>query len=194
MIDFLRGKLVTKETSFVIIDVGGVGYKVLISLSTFSEIKDSENITLLTYLNIKEDSHTLYGFVRESEKQMFLDLISVNGVGPATGLMIQSSLSASEIRNAILQGDVNRIKGVKGIGAKTAQRLILELKDKVTRSGDNTEEIIPNAYNTLKNEALNALVTLGINRSAADKSVSSIMKDNESLTLEEIIRQALKNR
>lgn len=195
MIDYLKGKLVVKDPAFLIIDVNGVGYRVLISLNTYSEVKDSEEIKLLTYLHIKEDSHTLFGFVREAEKRMFLDLISINGVGPSTGLMVQSSLTANEIKNAILKGDVNTIKGVKGIGAKTAQRIILELKDKVAKSSDeSSDEFVPNAYNTLKSEALNALVTLGLNRTTAEKSIGKILKESEgNISLENLIKQALKN-
>ncbi|MDH5398562.1 MAG: Holliday junction branch migration protein RuvA [Cyclobacteriaceae bacterium] len=195
MIEYLNGKLAIKDPTFVVIDVNGIGYKVLISLSTYADIKDKEAIKLLTYLHIKEDAHTLYGFMRDSEKRMFLNLISVNGVGPSTGLMVQSSLSAAELKNAIIQEDVNTIKSVKGIGAKTAQRLILELKDKLARESDVTaEEISGFSHNTIKSEALTALVTLGINRLAAEKTLNKILNNSgNEITLEELIKQALKN-
>jgi len=195
MIEYLKGRLVTKDPTYVVIDVNGVGYKVLISLNTFSEIKDKEDILLLTHLHIKEDAHTLYGFNKEAEKKMFLKLISISGIGPSTGLMIQSSLSASDLRNAILHEDVNTIKGVKGVGAKTAQRLILELKDSISKDGFVMEnEIISTPYNTMKFEALSAMVTLGINKITAEKSIEAILKKSENtITLEDLIKQALKN-
>ncbi|MDH5602493.1 MAG: Holliday junction branch migration protein RuvA [Cyclobacteriaceae bacterium] len=195
MIEYLKGRLVTKDPTYVVIDVNGVGYKVLISLNTYSEIKDKEDILLLTHLHIKEDAHTLYGFNKESEKKMFLKLISISGIGPSTGLMIQSSLSANDLRNAIVHEDVNTIKGVKGVGAKTAQRLILELKDSMAKEGFATEnEITSSPYNTMKFEALSAMVTLGINKISAEKSIEAILKKSENtITLEELIKQALKN-
>ena len=185
----------TKDPTYVVVDVNGIGYKVLISLGTFSEIKDKEVILLLTHLHIKEDAHTLYGFNNESERKMFLKLISISGIGPSTGLMVQSSLSASDLRNAILYDDVNTIKSVKGIGAKTAQRLILELKDSISKESFASEnEIVTSPYNTLKYEALSAMVTLGINKITAEKSIEAILKKSENtITLEELIKQALKN-
>jgi len=195
MIEYLKGRLVTKDPTYVVVDVNGIGYKVLISLGTFSEIKDKEVILLLTHLHIKEDAHTLYGFNNESERKMFLKLISISGIGPSTGLMVQSSLSASDLRNAILYDDVNTIKSVKGIGAKTAQRLILELKDSISKESFASEnEIVTSPYNTLKYEALSAMVTLGINKITAEKSIEAILKKSENtITLEELIKQALKN-
>ncbi len=195
MIDYLKGKLVLKEPTHVLMEVNGVGYRVNISLGTFSEIKDKEEITLLTYLHIKEDSHTLYGFANDSEKKMFLQLISINGVGPSTGLMIQSSLSAIELKQAILESDVATIQGVKGIGAKTAQRIILELRDKIAKSGiEEGAELFPESNNTLRKEALSALITLGINRSAAEKSIDRIIKsEGRDISLEDLIKLVLKN-
>uniref|UniRef100_UPI0030D71537 Holliday junction branch migration protein RuvA n=1 Tax=Algoriphagus aquimarinus TaxID=237018 RepID=UPI0030D71537 len=137
MIDYLSGKLVFKDPTYVIIDVGGIGYHVKISLQTYTEIKDEEQIKLLTFLHIKEDAHTLFGFKQEDEKRLFLLLLSINGVGPSTGLMILSSLNSVEIEQAILSGDVATIQHVKGIGTKTAQRIILELKDKVGKAGSD---------------------------------------------------------
>lgn len=195
MINYLKGKLAVKEPTYVIIDVGGVGYKVHISLGTFSELKDKEDIKILTYLHIKEDSQTLFGFVKESEKNMFLHLLSINGVGPSTGLMVQSSLTASELKQAILTDDVGTIQGVKGIGAKTAQRIILELRDKILKMGDGDDaDLFPQSHNTLRNEALSALVTLGINKNAADKSVDKILRsEGNNISLEDLIKQVLKN-
>ena len=195
MIDYLKGRLVVKEPTHVILDVNGVGYRVNISLSTYTEIKDKENLTLLTYLHIKEDSHTLFGFAQDSEKKMFMLLLSINGIGPSTGLMIQSSLSASELKEAILNKDVSTIQGVKGIGAKTAQRVILELSDKMAKSGfEDGVDLFPNSNNTIRKEALSALVTLGINKNAAEKSIDKILKiEGSELSLENLIKQVLKN-
>src|SRR5688572_25231951 len=130
MIAYIDGKLTFKDPTFVIIDVGGIGYQIRISLSTYAQLQEGERCKLFTYLHIKEDAHTLYGFSDPAEKNVFLHLISISGVGPGTGLMIISSLSVAEIQQAIVREDVRTIQQVKGIGAKTAQRIILELKDK----------------------------------------------------------------
>ncbi len=195
MITYLKGKLAYKDPTHVIVDVGGVGYEVKISLNTYSHIKDKEDLLIQTYLHVKEDSHTLFGFYEKSEKKRFLDLLSINGVGPSTALMILSSLDAIELQAAIAQEDVATIQRVKGIGGKTAQRIVLELKDKMKKEGllDKTVEIAPQIDNTLKNEALSALTTLGINKSAADKTINAIMREyGEDIRLEELIKQALK--
>ncbi|MEM9857522.1 MAG: Holliday junction branch migration protein RuvA [Bacteroidota bacterium] len=196
MIAYLKGKLVLKEPTHILLDVGGIGYHINISLSTFSDLKDKEDTLIHTYLHIKEDSHTLYGFSHESEKHMFMHLISISGIGPSTGLMIQSSLTSGELKEAIASEDVKTIQSVKGVGAKTAQRVILELKDKMRKEGFETtgKEIVSPSRNTVKNEALSALVTLGINKNAAEKSIDSILKNSgNTITLEELIKLALKN-
>lgn len=195
MITYLKGKLAYKDPTHVIVEVAGVGYEVKISLTTYGQIKDKEDILIQTYLHIKEDSHTLFGFYEASEKKRFLDLLSINGVGPSTALMILSSLDAKELQAAIAHEDVKTIQSVKGIGGKTAQRIVLELKDKMKKEGllDKTIEIAPLVDNTLKIEALSALTTLGINKSAAEKTISAIMKEyGEDLKLEDLIKQALK--
>ncbi|MCO6357883.1 Holliday junction branch migration protein RuvA [Roseivirga pacifica] len=195
MFSYLNGKLAYKDPTFVIIDINGVGYDVKISLHTFSQIKDQENIKLHTYLHIKEDAHTLFGFAEDKEKKLFLQLISISGVGPSTGLMVLSSLGPHETEQAILSEDVRTIQGVKGIGAKTAQRIILELKDKVGKDSDSDSLInIPSSNrNAIRNEALAALVTLGINKNAAQKSIDKILKQNPGdLSLEDLIKLALK--
>jgi Holliday junction DNA helicase RuvA len=195
MIAYIRGKLVHKDPTYVIIDVQGIGYKINISLTTYSAIKDQENCMLHTYLNVKEDSHTLFGFNEEAEKKVFLLLISISGVGPSTGLMVQSSLSAGELQNAIVTEDVKTIQSVKGIGGKTAQRIILELKDKILKEGisgsDQTSSLA--GYNTVRSEALSALITLGINKNMAEKTIDKILKNSgNEVTLEELIKLALK--
>lgn len=195
MIAYIKGKLAVKEPTHVVLETGGIGYWINISLNTYASIEDQENCKLLTYLHIKEDGHTLFGFYSEAEKQLFLDLISISGVGPNTGLMVLSSLSPSEVQKAIINEDVKTIQGIKGIGAKTAQRIILELKDKMKKSQtiEKTADMLPSLNNTLKDEALSALITLGINRTTAEKSVDFILKNSgDNITLEELIKRALK--
>ena len=195
MITYLKGRLAFKDPTHLVVDVGGVGYEVKISLITYSQVKDKEDILIQTYLHVKEDSHTLFGFYEQSEKKRFLDLLSINGVGPSTALMILSSLDAKELQAAIVQEDVKTIQSVKGIGGKTAQRIILELKDKMKKEGllDKSVEIQPRFDNTLRSEALSALTTLGINKSAAEKTVDKILKEyGEEIKLEELIKLALK--
>lgn len=193
MIAYLKGKLVHKEPAFVIIEVNGVGYQVMISLSTYSEIKDREDIKLHTYLNIREDAHILFGFANELERGMFLNLISVNGVGPSTAMMVLSSMSPNDLKNAILREDTASLQAIKGIGGKTAQRLILELKDKVKKEAFEAP-VLGGANNTTTKEALTALMTLGITKAAAEKSIEAVLKKSgNSLSLEELVKLALKN-
>jgi holliday junction DNA helicase RuvA len=196
MIAYLNGRLVHKDPTYVLIDVAGIGYQVKISLQTYSKIKEEEQLRLLTFLHIKEDAHTLYGFKEEQERRLFLQLISINGVGPNTGLMILSSLSSEEIEHAILSGDVGTIQAVKGIGTKTAQRIILELKDKLAKSSGN-ESTAPlgfvTAHNKIREEALQALLTLGFPKAVAEKNIAHILKNSSSdLSLEELIKASLK--
>ncbi|HCX24394.1 MAG: Holliday junction branch migration protein RuvA [Flammeovirgaceae bacterium] len=195
MINYLEGKLVVKDPTYVVVDINGVGYEAKISLITYAAIKNLESTKIYTHLHIKEDAHTLYGFSEQSEKRRFLDLISISGVGPSTGLMILSSLSPEELQQAILSEDVKTIQGVKGIGLKGAQRIVLELKDKMKKEGllEKAGEILPSSNNTLRNEALSALTTLGIAKPAAEKSIDTILKQHgQQMKLEELIKLALK--
>lgn len=196
MIAYLNGRLVIKDPTYVIIDVGGIGYHVKISLQTYSKIKDEEQIRLLTYLQVKEDAHTLYGFKEESEKRLFLLLISINGVGANTGLMILSSLTTEEVEQAILSGDVGTIQAVKGIGAKTAQRIILELKDKISKSGssDTGSNLgFLKQNNKIQEEALQALITLGFPKAVAEKNIAQVLKKTTGeISLENLIKASLK--
>lgn len=196
MIAFLDGRLAHKEPTFVILDVGGVGYHVNISLTTFAQIKNEEKCRLITHLHVKEDSHTLYGFSKSSEKSTFQNLISISGIGPSTALMMLSSLSPSELKNAIIQEDVKLIQSVKGIGGKTAQRVILELKDKMLKDGTiETGEIKASGSpsNTVRDEALQALTTLGIPRATAEKSINKAIKlIGADVSVEVLIKEALK--
>lgn len=191
MIHHLKGQLIEKNPTYVVIECNGVGYTLNISLHTFSLIPESEAISLYTYLQVKEDSHTLYGFKEKSEREIFKLLISVSGVGTSTARVMLSSLQPKEVINAIAIGDVPTIQSVKGIGAKTAQRVILDLKDKVLKvMGDDEVLMTPN--NTNKEEALSALEILGYNRRQAGKVVEKILKDDPESTVESIIKMALK--
>jgi Holliday junction DNA helicase RuvA len=191
MIGYLNGHLAVKDPTYVIIDVNGVGYEVKISLSTFSKIKDLDQCLVHTYLHVKEDSQTLYGFFDPEEKSMFLHLISISGVGPNTALMINSSLSVEEVRSAIVNDQVFRIQKVKGIGSKTAQRIILELKDKIRKEGYETG-ISESGGNSLRSEALAALNTLGISKNVAEKSIDMVLrKHGNNLALEDLIKFVL---
>ncbi|MDX5477374.1 Holliday junction branch migration protein RuvA [Fontibacter flavus] len=197
MIAYLKGKLVYKDPTFVIIDISGVGYHVKISLQTYSKIKDEEHIMLLTYLHIKEDAHTLYGFKEENEKRLFLHLISISGVGPNTGLMILSSLSSDELETAIAQEDFRTIQNVKGVGAKTAQRIVLELKDKIRKDVLLDQGQVQTGFigvnNKIREEALQALITLGFPKATAEKNIAAVLKKTGSeISLEELIKASLK--
>ncbi len=192
MIGYLTGNLTWKEPTQVIVDVHGIGYEAHISLNTYSKIKNAEKCKLFTYLHVKEDAHTLYGFYDPAEKSIFLKLISISGVGPGTAMMICSSLSVEEIQNAIVGDDVVTIKKVKGIGIKTAQRIILELKDKIIKEGVEAPAAGIRLHHPLKEEALSALITLGINKNVAEKTISIILKNNHDISLEELIKQALR--
>ena len=194
MIAYLKGKLVHKEPTHVVIEVNGIGYLVGISLHTFSEIKDREDLKLFTYLHVREDAHVLFGFATESEKQMFQLLISVNGVGPSTALVVLSYLTPNELKSAIVNEDTGALQAVKGIGGKTAQRLVLELKDKLRKEAlEETSGIPGMVRNTLRSEALTALVTLGIGKAAAEKSIDTLLKKSGgAISLEELVKQALK--
>ena len=195
MIAYIDGKLTFKDPTYVIVDVQGVGYQIKISLNTFSRLQEGERCKLHTFLHIKEDAHTLYGFAELAEKQVFLHLISISGVGPGTALMIVSSLTVPEIHQAIVREDVRTIQQVKGIGGKTAQRIILELKDKFKKDAlVDVSHTGPAAHNTNRNEALSALITLGFARTVAEKTLDGIIKrEGNTLSVEDLIKLALKS-
>jgi len=192
MIAHLQGKLVEKNPTEVIIDCNGVGYHVNISLHTYSLLPNSEAIKLFTYLQIKEDSHTLFGFVEKSEREIFKMLLSVSGIGASIARTMLSSLEPKQIIQAIASADVNTIQKIKGIGGKTAQRVILDLKDKVLKLYD-LDEISMIQNNTNKDEALSALEVLGFVRKSSERVVEKIVKENPEATVESIIKLALKN-
>lgn len=192
MITQIKGRLVEKTPTYVVIDCNGVGYLLHISLNTFSSIVDSEAITLYAHLSVKEDSHTLYGFIDKVEREIFRLLISVSGVGPSIARTMLSSMSSEEIQQAIASENIALIQSVKGIGAKTAQRVIIDLKDKILKTY-GLDAISLSQNNTNKDEALSALEVLGFNRKQSDKVLSAILKANQDATVELLIKQALKS-
>lgn len=192
MISFIRGKKIHIDPAKIIIEVNGIGYDINISLRTYSKLKDESEVFVYTHLNVKEDSHTLYGFNSESERNTFLSLLSINGVGPSTAIMILSSLSANELKKAIISSDTNKIKSVKGIGLKTAERIILELKDKVTFDDVDQDKFYDDIDNTIKDEALSALSSLGISKNIVEKHINDILDRNNDISLEDLIKEVLK--
>ncbi len=191
MITHLRGKLVEKNPTYAIIECNGIGYFTHISLHTFSNLPEDEAVFLYTYLSIKEDSHSLFGFIDKLEREIFKLLISVSGVGPSIARTMLSSMSTSEIQQAIASENVAAIQSVKGIGAKTAQRVIIDLKDKILKTYQ-IDEVSVVSDNTNKEEALSALEVLGFNRKLADKAVDKIIKSEGTVSVEDLIKKALK--
>ena len=192
MITYLKGKLAEKNPTNVIIECNGIGYFVLISLQTYTRIPDNENILLHTHLSIREDAHVLFGFYDKIEREIFKLLISVSGVGPSTAITMLSSMTTEQIQQAIANKDVIAIKSVKGIGDKTAQRVIVDLKDKILKTFNISEDLLT-SNNTIKNEALTALEVLGFSRKPSAKVVQSFLNESTDITIEELIKKALKN-
>jgi Holliday junction DNA helicase RuvA len=190
MITQIKGKLIEKNPTQVVVDCNGIGYEINISLHTFSSISADENIQLYTHLQVREDAHILYGFFTVQERSVFRLLISVSGIGTSTARTMLSSLSPAQIQLAIGSEDVQTIQGVKGIGLKTAQRVIIELKDKI-RSIQGSEEIPVHKSNTIKEETLSALEVLGYSRKASEKVVDKLIQSNPEITVEDSIKGAL---
>ena len=190
MITYIKGRLIEKTPTKIIVESNGIGYEINISLNTFESIPDEENIKIFTYLQRKEDSDILFGFSDESERAIFQQLISISGIDPSTARTILSSISPKEIQDAVWSEDVERIKSIKGIGLKTAQRLIIELKDKVELFDKKDLDLSGESYN-IKKEALLALSVLGFNKSKSEKIVSKIYFENKEIELQELIKQSL---
>ena len=191
MITHIHGKLIEKTPTHVIVDVNGVGYKIKISLQTFSQI-DGELCKLYTHLSIKEDSHTLFGFFEESERHLFRSLISVSGVGPSTAQVILSTYSPDEIIHNIVTADVKAIQSIKGIGGKTAQRIIIDLKDKIAKGVPTSDLLFDKIDNTIREEALSALLALGFTKKGAESKIDKVIKSNPEITsVEELVKTAL---
>lgn len=195
MFAYIEGELAHLDPTFAVIENHGIGYHMRISLSTFAAIKDTKGkCKLYTFFHIKEDAHTLFGFFDMIEKRVFQDLLSVSGVGPSIAVMMLSSMNAQEVQQAIANEDLRTVQSIKGIGAKTAQRLILELKEKMRKSLISSDiPVLGAGHNLKRQEALTALVTLGLPRAGAEKNIEIIMKKHgEEISLEDLIKQALK--
>ena len=194
MFAYIEGKISELTPTYVVVDCGGVGYLIHISLHTYAAIKDLTQARILTHHLVREDAQLLYGFSSEHERKLFLHLVSVSGVGANTARMMQSAMSPQELTDAILSGNVNKIQSVKGIGAKTAQRVIVDLKDRLAKEDWGTGFLSSesSSTNTAKDEALSALVMLGFNRSAAEKALQNILKINPNLSAELLIKEALR--
>jgi Holliday junction DNA helicase RuvA len=191
MYEYIKGKLIESSPAHAVIDVNGIGYFLNISVSSYSHINQKQEVLLYVHENIREDAYALYGFFDKAERELFRHLISVSGVGANTARMMLSSVSPGELHQAIVSGNVNLLKAVKGIGLKTAQRILVELKDKLGKdaSGDN---FLPGMDNTLREEALSALVMLGFNKVNCQKVVEHLLTENPTQTVETVIKQALK--
>jgi len=192
MIDYIKGDITQVTPTFVIIETAGIGYSINISLTTFSRLENQKTFKILIHEVIREDSHQLFGFADGEEREIFRLLISVSGVGANTARMMLSSLNPAEIEKAITSSDANLLKSIKGIGLKTAQRIIIDLKDKLGKHGAS-DEIFAFADNTRREEALSALVMLGFAKSAVSKVLDKIIREEKNLTVEDMIKRALKN-
>ena len=192
MIHHIKGLITFKSPTYVIVEAGGIGYKINISLNTYARIESLEQVKLLTYFHVKEDGQSLFGFSDEQERSLFTHLISVSGIGPATAQLVLSSMSTDEIRSAILAEDDRQFNRVKGIGPKTAKRIILELKDKVQKDAGEDWTPTTAADNTIRQEALSALIALGFSRIPVQKTLNQIIKENPEVdSVEKLIKLAL---
>lgn len=191
MYEYIRGKIADISPASIIIDAGGIGYFINISLNSYSQLSGKKEAKIFLHQIVREDAHTLFGFVDINERELFRNLISVNGVGANTANMMLSSLSPDELRSAVTTENVNILKAVKGIGAKTAQRIIIDLKDKLGKLPE-TGQILHTPDNTIRNESLSALVMLGFVKRDAEKIVSKILQEQPEATVENVIKQALK--
>ncbi len=192
MIDYIKGDIAELSPTHVTLENSGIGYYVHITLSTYTQLSNNKNAKLFVYEAIREDAHLLYGFMEQSEREVFLHLISVSGVGANTARMIMSSLSVAEIQEIILSGNANALKSVKGIGQKTAERVIVDLKDKIGKMELESSGVLFAKDSAVKTEAVSALVMLGFSQPASKKAVDKILKESPSLSVEIVIKQALK--
>jgi len=195
MIAFIEGMLEEKNPAYVVINCNGVGYMLQISLNTYSNIPDKGPVKIFTHQVIREDAHLLFGFASEDERELFRLLISVSGVGPNTARMILSSMLPAEIKSAIVNNNISMLQSIKGIGAKSAQRIVVDLRDKLEKEGFFKDENLVFSNNTKHEEALSALVMLGFTKNSAQKAIAAILKKRQgvSLTTEELVKEALKS-
>lgn len=192
MITYIKGKLVEKNPTYAVIESGGIGYMIHISLNTYAQIPDSEAVQLFTHFHVREDQQSLYGFSTQMEREIFRLLISVSGVGTATARVMLSSMTPKEIQQAIASDNVAQLKTIKGIGAKTAQRIIIDLRDKIIKTYD-IDDISSVADNTVRDESLSALDVLGFSRKQTERIIDKILRDTPELNVQQLIKQALKN-
>ena len=194
MIAYIKGEITYKSPTYILVETGGIGYHVNISLNTYAQIEKLEKVQILTHLQVKEDSHTLYGFAEEAERSMFVLLISVSGIGTNTARVLLSSMKVDEVRMAILSENVAAFNKVKGIGPKTAKRIILDLKDKVIKESGDTSMSISPVNNTIREEALSALVALQFPKIKVQKVLNKILQQQPNIgSVEDMIKLALKN-
>lgn len=191
MIEYIEGKVSTLTPTSLVLETTGIGYFINISLYTYSQIDGKENVKMLIHEVIREDAHQLYGFAASREREIFRMLLSVSGVGANTARMMLSSVEPSGIETAILESDVNMLKGIKGIGAKTAQRIIIDLKDKIGKSSDDAD-LFAVRDNTIRDEAFTALVMLGFPKNVVGKALDKLLKEEKDLSVEQLIKGALK--
>ena len=193
MITYIKGNITHKSPTYIVVEAAGLGYHINISLNTYAQVEKLESVKILTHLHIKEDSHTLYGFADAAERNLFVHLISVSGIGPSTAQLMLSSMTPDEMRAAIISEDVNTLKRIKGIGPKTAKRAILDLKDKMLKDSGEELALASPQDNTIRDEALSALVALQFNRIQAQKALNKALKENPGIAgVEQLIKLALK--
>lgn len=194
MIAQISGKIISKKPTQVLIDVNGIGYSIFISINTFDKLPEvNEKILLQTYLSVKEDSLTLFGFYTISEKEMFETLIGINGVGPKLAQGILSGITTQELKNAISQNNVSRLVAIPGVGKKTAERMIIELRDKIDKVSDSGDSSIDSKTISIRDDAVGALLGLGYNQKTAEKIIRNLLDENPTFTLEELIKESLRN-
>jgi Holliday junction DNA helicase RuvA len=192
MYEFITGDIVERTPSYLVLETGNVGYYINISLHTYTLLPDQNPCQLFIHQIVREDAHLLYGFISREEREVFRQLISVSGIGANTARLILSSLGPAEIEQAINEGQVAVLQGIKGIGAKSAQRIIVDLRGRI-RSADESAHLFPEKSNTLRDEALSALVNLGFTRKTVEKVLEKILRENDELSMEELIKKALRN-
>ncbi|MFK7935592.1 MAG: Holliday junction branch migration protein RuvA [Saprospiraceae bacterium] len=195
MIAYIKGAITFKSPTFILVETGGIGYRVNISLQTYAQIEKLEQVKILTYFHVKEDSQTLYGFAEDAERKLFIHLISVSGIGPSTAQVMLSGMSVDEARAAIVGENVDAFKKVKGIGPKTAKRIILDLKDKIMKDGGDAllaSATATGSSSAVREEALAALVALGYNKIKVQKTLNKILRQKQFDKVEDLIREGLK--
>ena len=193
MITYIKGNITFKSPTYIVVEAGGIGYRVHVSLNTYTRVEQLEQVKILTYFHVKEDAQTLYGFADDEERNLFVHLISVSGVGPSTAQVILSTMMPDELRMAIIAENEAALRKVKGIGNKTAKQIILDLKNKLMKSGGEMTIPATPANNTMRQEALSALMSLQVNKIQAQKALNRVLKENPSISnVEDLIRLALK--